>query len=212
MNVTGFTSALNEICEWLMKLAFINTLWLLFTIGGLGVFGWAPATAALFAVLRNQFMSKGDARAFKLFLAVYRKEFIKANLIGLFIVVGAFSLYASIQTLPYLHQYGVILLGTIFIIFSVLFLVLCLFIFPVFSHYDTSLLNCFRYALLLGISHLHYCLLMIVGIVITYILFHSFPGLLLFYAISLPSACIIIIALNAFRTLEKKENALTIVN
>jgi uncharacterized membrane protein YesL len=209
MNVSGFTGFINESCEWLMRLALLNTLWILFSILGLGIFGWAPATAAMVAVLRRRLIAKEDFSIFKMFLSVYRKEFFKANIIGLFIIAGAFSLYFSIQTLMYLPQTVMILLGTIFFIIAILFVIACLFIFPVFVHYDTTLKNTFHYTLMIGLSHLHYCLLLVIGLSIAFILMHSFPGLIIFYSISMPVACMTVIALKVFTSLENRENEYT---
>ncbi|GAE36197.1 YesL family protein [Halalkalibacter akibai] len=204
MNFIGFTEVVNTFCEWLMKLAFLNTLWVIFTLAGAGIFGWAPATAALFGVLRKRMLTNEDFPTLKTFFSLYKKEFFRANLIGLFILIGGWSLYYSLSTLIFLEQTAMILLGTIFFIMTILFVIVSLFIFPVFSHYNIPFKKCFRYSLMLGLSHLHYCLLMVIALSVTAILFHSFPGFLLFYAISIPVACVMVITMRVFTSLEDK--------
>ncbi|BDG36084.1 DUF624 domain-containing protein [Saccharococcus caldoxylosilyticus] len=44
---------LYRVCEWITRLACINILWMLFTLAGLIVFGIAPATVALFTIVRK---------------------------------------------------------------------------------------------------------------------------------------------------------------
>ncbi|MFC0560892.1 YesL family protein [Halalkalibacter alkalisediminis] len=210
MNFSGFTGFINETCEWLMRLAFLNILWVLFTVLGFGIFGWAPATAAMFSVLRNRFFAEEEFSTIHMFRTVYKEEFVKSNVIGLFMVGGSWSLYYSLSTLIYLQSSVMILFGTIFFIFAILFFIVCLFIFPVFSHYQTTFRNYFRYSLMLGLSHLHICLLMVVGLGITYILFTSFPGLMLFYGISLPVTCVVVLSLKVFIKLEEKEQTFSL--
>ncbi|UOE94951.1 YesL family protein [Alkalihalobacillus sp. LMS39] len=205
MNFSGFTTVVNECCEWLMKLAFLNTLWVVFSVLGLGIFGWAPATAAVFAVLRKRLTSNDEFKMLPFFWSVYKKEFFKANLIGVFLVFGSWSFYFSLSTLLYLPQAAMITVGTVFFIALILYLIVSLFIFPVFTHYDTNLRTCFRYALMIGLANLHYCLIIGVCLGIIAVLFHAFPGILLFYSISLPVWCIIAISLKVFTNMESFE-------
>ncbi len=46
-------SALNKAFEWITKIAYLNLLWLGFTLLGLIIFGIFPATAATFTVARK---------------------------------------------------------------------------------------------------------------------------------------------------------------
>ena len=39
--------------EWISRLFLLNILWVVFTIVGLGIFGFGPATAAMFAIVRK---------------------------------------------------------------------------------------------------------------------------------------------------------------
>ena len=50
MNVGKFGEKFYAITEYVMQLAYINLLWILFTLLGFGIFGLFPSTAALFAV------------------------------------------------------------------------------------------------------------------------------------------------------------------
>ncbi|MGY0702716.1 DUF624 domain-containing protein [Bacillus subtilis] len=53
MEHDGSLGRMLRFCEWIMRFAYTNLLWLFFTLLGLGVFGIMPATAALFAVMRK---------------------------------------------------------------------------------------------------------------------------------------------------------------
>src|SRR5690625_6019457 len=81
MNI--FFSALYRIMEWISRFAYIQILWLLFTLLGLGLLGFFPATISMLAVMRDWFLSKPDSPIFRTFWSYYKKEFIRANLFGM---------------------------------------------------------------------------------------------------------------------------------
>lgn len=69
------TDALYAGCEAVVKIAWLNGLWLLFTLLGGVLFGWAPSTAAMCAVIRKWLMGHKDVPVFALFLDTYKKSF-----------------------------------------------------------------------------------------------------------------------------------------
>ncbi|WP_084028990.1 YesL family protein [Bacillus sp. J33] len=62
-----------------MRLVYLNLLWIAFSLLGIVLFGFFPATAAMFSVVRKWIMGETDVRVFKEFWQTYRKEFWKAN-------------------------------------------------------------------------------------------------------------------------------------
>lgn len=207
----NWTTGINEFCEKIVNLAWLNTLWILFTVLGLGIFGWAPATAAMLSVIRKQSSSDAKFPVFKEFFANYKKSFIQANIIGLILILGIGSLFLSISTLLYLEQWIMIILGTVFFMVLILFGIVALFIFPVFTHYNTSFSNYFRYALYIGLSHLPRALLITLSLVIAVALFVVFPNLLLFFAVSAPAKCVMYFSLKIFKTIgENAANSFSI--
>nr|WP_052044317.1 DUF624 domain-containing protein [Alkalihalobacillus alcalophilus] len=68
-------SPLYTISDWIMRLAYINLLWLLFMIIGLFIVGFMPATVAMFTVIRMLLMKEESVPIFKTFLT-----FLKRNL------------------------------------------------------------------------------------------------------------------------------------
>ncbi len=92
---TTVTDALYAGCEAVVKIAWLNGLWLLFTLLGGVLFGWAPSTAAMCAVIRKWLMGQKDVLIFPLFLDTYKKEFLKVNAIGLAFSALLFILSAN---------------------------------------------------------------------------------------------------------------------
>ncbi len=53
MQYTSMIGGLYRICEWVMRLAYVNLLWIGIFWLGLVVFGFFPSSAAMFAVVRK---------------------------------------------------------------------------------------------------------------------------------------------------------------
>lgn len=196
---------INKICEWIINLALLNTLWILFTVLGLGMFGWAPATTALFSILRKQANEHSHFLMFQQYWKSYKQDFIQANLIGYLLILGMACLGISLNTLPVLNQTLILILGTIFLMMMFLLGILFIFIFPVYAHYDTSIKGYFKAALLVGISNLHYIIIIITLLISMYMLFRIFPGLLLFFAISLPANYIMFFTSKILKKIEQTQ-------
>lgn len=57
-----------------MKLAYVNLLWLLFTVAGLAVFGFMPATVSLFTIVRKWQMKQAEVTVWNTFISIYKKN------------------------------------------------------------------------------------------------------------------------------------------
>lgn len=79
MELNGFVGVLYRTSEWIMRLVYLNLLWIAFSLLGIVLFGFFPATAAMFSVVRKWIMGETDVRVFKEFWQTYRKEFWKSN-------------------------------------------------------------------------------------------------------------------------------------
>src|SRR5699024_2801656 len=96
----GITGRLFRLCEVVMRLAYVNLLWVLFTALGLGLFGIFPATVALFTVTRKWVMGDHDIPIFSTFWHTYRKEFFKSTLFGFILFVIGYIIYVDLVYLP----------------------------------------------------------------------------------------------------------------
>lgn len=203
MNIVNIRDGLYRILEWIMVLAWLNFLWLIFTLLGLVVFGWAPATVSLLSVLRKIHQEK-DLRLpkFKEFYHPYKENFIRANGIGLILILTTSVLGYGFMTLPYLSGMSFYVMFIFYVIMTSLFMVMSFFVFPTLIHYQATFINYFKYALLIGLSNLHYGLLGLINLAFIYLLFRAFPGLILFFPISVPCAILMLIALKAFNKIE----------
>ena len=137
MNTTN--SFIYNLAEWITKFAYLNLLWILFTLLG-GVFlGLFPSTISMFAVVRAWLKGDTDISVFRTFWKHYRDEFLKSNRLGVFVAVlivfialDIFYIQSSESNL--LHWTYLPLFA-----FMLLFVMFLFYLFPSFVHFDTKL-------------------------------------------------------------------------
>lgn len=75
---------LAQYLEWIMKFAYLNILWLGFTLLGVGIFGFFPATMTSFIMLKK-FVVEGETEwTVTQFFICFKKMFFRSNRLGLF--------------------------------------------------------------------------------------------------------------------------------
>lgn len=205
MKLGGFDGLFFRSCETISRLAYVNVLWFTFTVLGLGIFGWAPATVALFSINRKWLMGDKDIPIFKTFWTVYRKEFVKSNLLGILLLAAGYILYVDLAYLPTASLLYTIIRYAIIAV-SFLFLVVVLYIFPVYVHYEGSNKTYLKYAFVLGMSYPHFTFLMIIGTMILYTGLSVVPGLIPFFSLCLLAYMNMWIAFLVFNKAQNNES------
>ncbi|MBD1379397.1 YesL family protein [Metabacillus arenae] len=201
MRLGGLSGRFFRISEWISRLAYVNFLWLLFTLTGLVLLGIMPATVALFAVIRKWVLGKNEFSVFSVFWKTYRKEFVKSNFLGAVLVIFSFILYVDLAFIPIegifftLIRFGVLVI-------SFLFLIVLLYIFPVYVHYDWKIGMYLKYAFILGASYPHFTFGMMIGIFILYLILTIVPGVIPFFSVSLLAFMIMWTANQVFKKAE----------
>ncbi|MFS0638775.1 YesL family protein [Mesobacillus foraminis] len=209
METNMMTGKLFWICEWIMRLAFVNILWILFTASGLIIFGIMPASVAVFAVARKWITQGTDIPIFKTFFHTFKTEWLKSNNLGLILgLSGGFLFFdlVYIRTIPGPLQSALMVLLMIAFLF---YIMTCLFILPVYVHYDLKLSQYIKHAFLIGLSNMWLFLVMIAGGVLLATLFYIIPGLAPFFAIALPAVVFMLCSLQAFNKIEQKQRKLS---
>ncbi len=163
---------------------YANLLWFVFTLLGLGVFGFMPATTALFSVMRKWIMGKTDIPICKTFWQAYRGEFFRSNVIGLILAAVGIIIYVDLAFI-YPEHFLLHVLRFVIMIFGFLFLIMLFYMFPLLAHFDWKKRMYFKFSLILGISYLQYTLTMMAVAAVLYIAFAFLPGIVPFSA----SAC-----------------------
>jgi len=194
------------ICDWITKLAYINLLWCLFAAAGLFIFGFMPATAALFTIVRKWLMKETSIPIWRTFYTVYKQEIWKTNILGLILAVWGALIYADFQFL--LHTEGLfrIAMTSVLLIIICLYVIILLLIFPIYVHYDLKIIGYLKYSLLLGALNIHMVLCMLAGLSAAIFLLLYLPGLLPFFS-AISIACILMSGgIYCFSRIEKRKN------
>ena len=190
--------------DWIMKLGLLNLLWLLFTITGVIIFGFVPATIALFTITRSWIRGNTDVPIWSTFVKVYKSEFVKSNKVGLVYLLGGYVLYVDERYLVH-SPGGLNFVMVIFlIIIMVLFLISFMYFFPTYVHFELKPLAYIKYSLMISLSQFPYTIIMIAGIWFAYILLRYLPGVYLFFGSSLLSYIVMWAANRAFEKVETK--------
>ncbi|WP_165444932.1 YesL family protein [Gracilibacillus phocaeensis] len=185
MQLHGLMKVFYQAGVWVIRLVYLNLLWVGFTILGLVVFGFMPATVSLFAVLRQWIHGNEDMAIFPAFWRYFRQEFWKANLCGLIFLAIAYILRMDMILLKEFPQWTFQLLLGITFGLGALYAVMLLYFFPVYVHFDISLWQSFKYALLIGLSQLPITIMMIIGSIAVFSLYWFVSGLIPLLCVSL---------------------------
>jgi uncharacterized membrane protein YesL len=206
MEETRYIGKIYSLCEWIMRLAYLNILWILFTFAGLILFGIAPATTAMFAITRKWVMGNSDIKIFSIFWENYRKEFLRVQPLGLLLLLIGFVFWIDYQF--YLKGNADIFLPIkLFVVgLFVLYVMFLLFIFPVYVHYQSKPLQYVKNVLLIVLSYPLECILMICGCLFMFLFVFNFSGLSLFLSISPLALWLTLISHHVFSKMEQKLN------
>ncbi len=197
-------SSLYCFAEWAQRLVFLNVLWILFTLLGLIIFGITPATVALFDIINKYIKGNENISIYRNFWKQYKLNFIRANILGMILIVTSYILYFNIQY--YEAQEGIIYFSfySATLIISFLYLILLLYVFPIYVNYDLSIYYVLKNALFISFLTPLKTLLIMGGIVGLYFVFMLLPSLLPFLSISTLSYIIMWFTSQSFSKVEQK--------
>src|SRR5690625_4530325 len=191
-----------NVLEWIMWLVYLNILWIMFTIMGLGLFGFFPATVSMFTIIR-QLLLKEETSIIKTFFQTYKREFFKANGVGLILFILAYILYMDLLFLDTIQNIFFYFFQIALIIVSILYLITLIYIFPVYVHFQLKFFQYFKHAFLIGVFSPLMNLAIIAGFVILYFIYKWIPGLIPIFGLSLVSLLITRCVMLAFNRFEK---------
>lgn len=162
---------MNACCSLLLKLVYVNVLWMAFTLAGLGLFGAGPATLALFGVLRQWIRGNESIPVFHTFKELYKQHFKEGN--KLFFLYGTVGLILYIDLL-YVES---MVIRAIVIAASILYVVSLIYLPCILVHYEMkTLLNKMKYSVFLGIAYFQYTLVLLVVSMALFVILAINPG------------------------------------
>jgi uncharacterized membrane protein YesL len=191
--------------EWITKLAYVNLLWIGFSLLALGIFGFFPATIAMFSLIRKWLIGETDVSVFHTFWNTYKKEFIKSNGLGLIILIIAGLI---VLDLVFMKNNGSSFTSIIHIPLY-LFIFTCVmtvfYLFPVYVHYDIRFFEMIKNSFLIMLINPLSNLVMISGVVAVYFIGKTIPGIVFFFGGSMTAMIIMAACYATFNKIEQKK-------
>ncbi|WP_223591789.1 YesL family protein [Neobacillus bataviensis] len=182
MKLKGLNGFIYRLTELIMNFAYLQLLWLAFTIVGLGVFGIFPSTAAMFSVVRKWVMGVDDTPIFQTFWQTYKTEFIKVNGLGFILVLIGWLLYVDYHYFSFGETLGSSVLKIVTILIAYFFITTCIYFFPIYVHFQFRFFDYFKYSFLYSVaSPLKTAGIFIITYAI-YFLLMKVPALFLFFS------------------------------
>ncbi|WP_010283706.1 YesL family protein [Bacillus timonensis] len=208
MQLGSFSSGIYSLCNWIARLAYLNLLWIFFTLSGLVVFGFFPATIAMLATLR-QFLIKNHPPVFKTFWHYYKKEFISSNKLGVIIVVIGFILYMNINFLQTTSNEVASFLFYSSLMMSCIYILIICYTLASYVEFEQTLGTHLKNALLITIYSPIPSLLIIFGFAAVYFAVTNISGLGFFFSVSLLGLVILSSANLAYKKIARKQEELS---
>ncbi|KGA97439.1 hypothetical protein AJ85_08610 [Alkalihalobacillus alcalophilus ATCC 27647 = CGMCC 1.3604] len=204
MELSGMWGSFYRISVVISKMAYVNLLWIAFTLVGFVVLGVAPATVALFTITRDWAKKDWDQPVFKTFWQTYREEFWRANGAGIAFFAIGFLLYWNFTLFAGAGVVMLIVRGLLLII-TVLFGCMLVLFFPTYVSFHLKGLHRVRAALLIACGHPYHLILIAVSLFILQSIFMFIPGLILFFAAASVAYIISWISHRIFEAMKQKQ-------
>ncbi|ULT57618.1 DUF624 domain-containing protein [Neobacillus drentensis] len=173
MESTRLINNINVACDWVVKLLYLNLLWILFTMAGLIIAGIFPATAAMYTVIKG-YQASENVSAFKLFKKVYKEEFSRANQLGIVLVIIPVIFYTDWLFTSYLSGTMEMVAKGILLGSACLYGITLLYVFPVYL-LNRNVFTSIKMAFLIGITYPLNTFMMLISIASLLFLFVFLP-------------------------------------
>ncbi|SFM39685.1 Uncharacterized membrane protein YesL [Gracilibacillus orientalis] len=202
-------NALNKVFEWITRVAYLNLLWIGFTLCGLIIVGLFPSIAATFTVVRKWVSGNTDIPLFKTFWKAYRQSILQANILGYIAVAAGYILYLDFLFVTLVESDYMMLLTIPFLFISIFFTLTTFYLFPVYVHYDMKVLQVIKSSFFIMVLNPLPTFVMVLGVFgITYGLW-NFQGLALFFSMNLLAIALTMPAHKAFSKIQEKKDYLS---
>ncbi|GAA4080969.1 YesL family protein [Amphibacillus indicireducens] len=174
-----------KIADIIYRFVVLNLIWLLFFLIGMGIFGFMPATVALFSVIRQWIKGEEDLRLFKMFFHYYKVEFIRSNILWLIFLVIFYIIYVNYSFISYYYSAGFHFFLYI-ILFSFAFIAFMTFVnlFSVIAHFEFKTIRYIKVAAGMVFLRPFNTLIQLLWLVVYYIISFQWPTVFIVLGVS----------------------------
>ncbi|ENH98154.1 integral membrane protein [Gracilibacillus halophilus YIM-C55.5] len=194
-----FTNGIQAFCEWVCYFFYLNVFWIIGTLMGGVVLGAGPSTIALFVIARKTAMGEEDIPLWQTFWHEYKRQFLRGSVMIWVLIVLAGVWYLDIRLAFMLEGWFGRFLQVSLVMIGIILVMLVLYIYPFYVHYQMSWIRYFKYAMAFGFLHLNHFLFMIVTIFFTYSFLAYLQGFIPLFGISLLVHLNMMLAYQAFK-------------
>lgn len=198
----------NTFAIWMMKVAYLNILWIGFTILGLGVLGLFPSTGAMFSIAHKWLRKEPVEKIFHTFWITYKSEFLSLNKFGLFfILIGYILVYdfmfvqKNVDKLQFLYP--------ILLFLAISYIVTLMYFFPVYIQFKIKFFQTIKQSFLIAASSLLETILILTACMLIGILVNLIPGIIPFFTGSVLAIAITWCSNRAFFKINSKKKIMT---
>ena len=191
--------------EWIAKFAYINLLWIGFSLVGLVVLGLFPATISMFTVIRKWILGEGDIPILRTFWTTYKSEFLRSNGLGLLIAIVSGIIVLDLVFMKNLGNGFTNAIQIPLYMFMFAVVMTTFYLFPIYVHYELKLIQMIKNSFFMMLINPLENLVMIAGIVAMSFVVKFIPGLGFFFGGSLSAAIIMASGYLAFTKVDKKK-------
>ncbi|MBP1916542.1 putative membrane protein YesL [Lederbergia galactosidilyticus] len=191
--------------ETVLLLLYVNALWICFTLLGLIIFGLGPSTVAMYTIFRHWAMGRDDLPVFKTFWETFKSEFLKANILGVILLMIAYMLYVNWNFLELDGEWITAFSQFILLVATVIYGVMLIYIFPIYVQYENKLFVYFKNAILMALYQPFRTLYAIAACLTLYYIFFILPVFIFLMGASLSSFVLMWITYRTFMRLEYKQ-------
>jgi uncharacterized membrane protein YesL len=205
VNGTNTANRIYSATEWIAKFAYVNLLWIGFSLAGLVILGVFPATISLFTVIRKWVMGERDIPLFQTFLVTYKTEFFRSNGLGLLVAIISALIVLDLIFMKNLGNGFTNAIQIPLYMFMFAAVMTMFYLFPVYVHYELKLIQTIKNSFLIMLINPLENLVIIVGIGAMFFVVKFIPGLGFFFGGSLSAAIIMASSYLAFNKVDKKK-------
>ncbi|MFB5662364.1 YesL family protein [Alteribacillus sp. HJP-4] len=181
MNESSSGNKFIAFSELVLRLAYLNFLWMIFTIFGFVLFGFWPSTVAMYAVIRRWDRGNNEVKTFNIFWEVYKNEWKTSNFIGGVMLVTGLVIYINLTYIlsfnGILSNAGQFALGMTLLVWFIQVLYLP----AAIVYYDLKIKDYFKQVIIIFLlKPIHTCG-MVFAILIVIYLIYLFPASFIFF-------------------------------
>ncbi|MCM3617872.1 YesL family protein [Sutcliffiella horikoshii] len=202
MNNNQFMDGFYRFCLMFIKLAYLNILWMLFILIGFGVLGLFPSTIAMFGIVRQWIKGNADLPIFQTFWQTYRKEFGKGNMMGITYLLAGIILYIDILYFSSPKSVITLVLYYFFWVVTFLYLLLGVFLFPVYVHYQSKWWQYFKSTAMVMLMNPLVVIAFLIILSGGWLILRAIPGLIPLFSGSMIAYALMLVSYKAFDKVE----------